>query len=99
MQLQAIHRFAAANGKTFSNVALEEVEAAEGGVEKWNSISQKTAEEMYKAKQDRAFGKFDNDQSKPRVYPILEKRKQRSKGGSESSIQHPLMFCMLESSG
>ena len=51
-QLQAIHRFAAANGKAFSNVALEDVEAAEGGVEKWFNIPQLAAEEMYKAKND-----------------------------------------------
>lgn len=33
-QLQAIHRFAAARGESFSNVSLEEVEVSLGGVDK-----------------------------------------------------------------
>jgi hypothetical protein len=95
MQLQAIHRFAAASGKAFSNVALEEVEAAEGGVEKWFSIPQKAAEDMFKAQQDQAFGKFDSDQSKPRVYPVLKKRSVNAK----TQARDPTIFCMLKQSG
>lgn len=95
MQLQAIHRFAAASGKAFSNVALEEVEAAEGGVEKWSSIPQKAAEDMFKAQQDQAFGNFDSDKSEPRVYPVLKKRSVNAK----TQARDPTMFCMLKQSG
>ena len=95
MQLQAIHRFAAANGKNFSNVALEDVEKAEGGVEKWSSIPQKAAEEMFKAREDQASGKFDNGQSAPRLYPVLKKRTINA----ESQERDPVMFCMIKSSG
>jgi hypothetical protein len=97
-QLQAIHRFAAANGKTFSNVALEDVEAAEGGVEKWFSIPQLAAEEMYKAKKNQDAGKFDDGTTGPRVYPVLKKRgiKKRSIN-AETQARDPMMFCMLKS--
>lgn len=92
-QLQAIHRFAAANGKAFSNVALEDVEAAEGGVEKWFNIPQLAAEEMYKAKKNQDAGKFDDDTTKPRVYPVLKKRSEEKK----TQARDPMMFCMMES--
>jgi len=91
-QLQAIHRFAAANGKAFSNVALEDVEAA-GGVEKWFNIPQLAAEEMYKAKKNQDAGKFDDDTTKPRVYPVLKKRSEEKK----TQARDPMMFCMMES--
>ena len=91
-QLQAIHRFAAANGKAFSNVALEDVEAAEGGVEKWFNIPQVAAEEMYKAKKDQDAGKFD-DGTKPRLYPVLKKRSENA----EAKARDPMMFCMMKS--
>ena len=92
-QLRAIQRFAAANGKAFSNVALEDVEAAEGGVEKWFNIPQLAAEEMYKAKKNQDAGKFDDDTTKPRVYPVLKKRSDKKK----TQARDPMMFCMMGS--
>ena len=91
-QLQAIHRFAAANGKAFSNVALEDVEAAEGGVEKWFNIPQAAAEEICKAKKDQDAGKFD-DGTRPRLYPVLKKRS----ANAEKQDRDPMMFCMMKS--
>ena len=92
-QLQAIHRFAAANGKAFSNVALEDVEAAEGGVEKWFNMPQLAAEEMYKAKKNQDAGKFDDDTTKPRAYPVLKKRSDKKK----TRDRDPMVFCMMGS--
>ena len=68
-QLQAIHRYAAAHGESFSNVSLEEVEESEGGVQKWTNIPQKEAEEMYKAQEPshRGVGQI-------KMFPILQKR-------------------------
>ena len=87
------HICIAANGKTFSNVGLEEVEAAEGGVEKWNSIPQLAAEKMYKAKKDQEAGKFDDGTTGPRVYPVLKKRSINA----ETQARDPMMFCMIKS--
>ena len=71
-QLQAIHRYAAAHGESFSNVSLEEVEESEGGVQKWTNIPQKEAEEMYKAQEPshRGVGQI-------KMFPILQKREKQ----------------------
>ena len=91
MQLQAIHRFAAANGKAFSNVALEGVEADEGGVEKWCNVPQKVVEEMFKDNED-PVPPFAADSrqplQKPRIFPI---RKGRNRRGNVS--KNHLYFC------
>ena len=88
-QLQAIHRYAAAHGESFSNVSLEEVEGSEGGVDKWTNIPQKTAEDMFKAQEGQADEKFSPPKF-PRVFPILKKRDVKLR------IQEPFICSMLK---
>ena len=66
---------------------------AAGGVEKWFNIPQLAAEEMYKAKKNQDAGKFDDDTTKPRVYPVLKKRSDKKK----TQARDPMMFCMMGS--
>ena len=83
-QLQAIHRYAAAHGKSFSNVSLEEVEESEGGVQKWTDIPQKEAEDMYTSRVGSGSGS-----GVPKMFPILQKREK------QLSVMRAPFFCAI----
>jgi hypothetical protein len=91
-QLQAIHRYAAAHGESFSNVSLEEVEGSEGGVGKWTNIPQKTAEDMFKAQDGQADEKSSQPKF-PRMFPVVKKR------DIQLRIREPFICSMLKLRG